>query len=128
MFDQSAYVNRYIKENYKTIKLRVRKDDDEVLEKIKSVDNVNQYLISLIRMDAKHPRNYHCIDDSVKIDFPVSSTMQDLIDKAEEADLNDDYGLYMNLADAIDSQGKLEASRHWITDGQWMTLLKRYTV
>ncbi len=128
IFNQSAYVNHYIKENYKTIKLRVRKDDEEVIKKIESVGNVNQYLISLIRMDVAHPRKYHCIDDSVKIDFPLSPTMQNLIDRAEEADLHDDYGLYMNLADAIDSQGKLEATRHLITNGQWMALLKRYTI
>lgn len=32
--------------------------------------------------------------------------MTDLVNKAEEADILDDYGLYMNLAYAIDSQGK----------------------
>ena len=128
MFNQSDYVNQYIKENYKTIKIRVRKEDEEVIKKLESVDNVNQYLLSLIRMDIKAPRSYHSIDDSVKIDFPVSHTMQDLIDKAERADLNDDYPVYMNWADAIDSLGKLEATRHQITDGQWFKLQKRYAL
>lgn len=128
MFNQSDYVNQYIKGNYKTIKIRVRKEDEEVIKKLESVDNINQYLLSLIRMDIKAPRSYHCIDDSIKIDFPVSVTMQDLIDKAERADLNDDYPIYMNYADAIDSQGKLEATRHQITDGQWLKLQRRYAL
>ena len=29
-----------------------------------------------------------------------------IVDKAEEADILNDYGLYMNIADAINSQGK----------------------
>ena len=128
MFNQSKYVNDYIKEHYKTIKLKVRKDDEEILRKLASVPNVNQYILTLVRRDARFPCTYHCIDDSVKIDFPLSVTMQDLVNKAEEADLNDDYPLYMNWADAIDSQGKLEATRHQITDGQWMQLLRRYTI
>lgn len=128
MFNQSKYVNDYIKENYKTVKLRIRKDDEEIIKRLENVPNVNQYILTLIRRDARVPRVYHCIDDSVKIDFPLSHTMQDLVNKAEEADLNDDYPLYMNWADAIDSQGKLEATRHQITDGQWMKLLRRYTI
>ena len=35
--------------------------------------------------------------------------MQDLVVKAEKADILEDYGLYMNVADAIDSQAKKEA-------------------
>ncbi len=128
MFNQSDYVNQYIKKNYKTVKIRIRKDDEEVLKKLESVENVNRYILNLIRLDARCPRSYHCIDDSVKIDFPLSHTMQGLVDKAERADLNDDYPIYMNWADAIDSQGKLEASRHQITDGQWMLLQRRYAL
>ena len=46
--------------------------------------------------------------------------------KAEEADLLDDYGLYMNIADAIDSQGKKETSNHIITETEWKMLTRRY--
>ena len=52
--------------------------------------------------------------------------MQDLVSKAEEADLLEDYGLYMNLADAIDSQGKKEAGNHVITETEWKKLVRRY--
>lgn len=54
--------------------------------------------------------------------------MKDLIEKAEEADLQDRYGVYMNYAMAIDSQGKLEATRHRISDRQWDLLVMRYPV
>lgn len=49
---------------------------------------------------------YNFINDDIVIVFELSYTMQDLIDKAEKADILEDYGLYMNLADAIDSQAK----------------------
>ena len=46
---------------------------------------------------------YNYINNDVIIDFELSHTMKDLVDKAEKADILEDYGLYMNLADAIDS-------------------------
>lgn len=49
---------------------------------------------------------YNFINDDIVIVFELSYTMQDLIDKAEKADILEDYGLYMNLVDAIDSQAK----------------------
>lgn len=49
---------------------------------------------------------YNYINNDVKIDFELSHTMKDLVDKAEKADILEDYGLYMNLADAIDFQAK----------------------
>ena len=52
--------------------------------------------------------------------------MEDLVNKAEEADLLEDYGLYMNLAEAIDSQGKKEVNNHIITETEWKRLTSRY--
>jgi len=71
---------------------------------------------------------YNYINNDVKIDFELSHTMQDLVDKAEKADILEDYGLYMNLADAIDSQAKKELSKHLITDNEWKKLVSRYTL
>jgi hypothetical protein len=71
---------------------------------------------------------YNFINDDIVIDLELSHTMQDLIDKAEKADILEDYGLYMNLADAIDSQAKKEVSKHLITDNEWKKLVSRYTI
>jgi hypothetical protein len=71
---------------------------------------------------------YNYINNDVKIDFELSHTMKDLVDKAEKADILEDYGLYMNLADAIDSQAKKEASRHLITETEWNKLVSRYAL
>ena len=71
---------------------------------------------------------YNYINNDVKIDFELSHTMQDLVDKAEKADILEDYGLYMNLADAIDSQAKKEVYRHLITETEWNKLVSRYTL
>lgn len=128
MFDQQKYINSYIKDNYKTIKIRIRKDDSLLMDKINSVDNINKYILDLIRKDINENRKYNYINNSIKINFKLTRTMSDLVKKAEEADLNDDYGLYMNLADAIDSQGKKEATHHIISDTQWMMLVRRYDV
>ena len=59
------------------------------------------------------------------IDF-LKVDIEKLIKEAEEADLLNDYGLYMNLADAIDSQGKKEVSNHVITETEWKRLTRRY--
>ena len=97
-----------------------------LIKKLESVDNVNQYLIDLITKDIFENRKYNYIDNDVEIDFELSKTMQDLADKAERADMLERYGKYMNLADAIDSQAKLEVTKHEMTESQWNKLVSRY--
>lgn len=126
MFDQQKYINSFIKDNYRTIKLRIRNDDKLLINKINNVENINKYILNLIKKDIMENRVYNYINNEIEIDFELSITMEDLIKKAEEADILDDYGLYMNLADAIDSQGKKEASQHIITETEWRILTRRY--
>lgn len=126
MFDQQKYINSFIKDNYRTIKLRIRNDDKLLINKINNVENINKYILNLIKKDIMENRVYNYINNEIEIDFELSITMEDLINKAEEADILDDYGLYMNLADAIDSQGKKEASQHIITETEWRKLTRRY--
>ena len=126
MFNQQEYVNTFIRNNYKTIKLRVRNDNKVVINQIKKVDNINRYLIELILKDIYANRSYNYINNDVKIDFELSNTMKDLVDKAEEADLLGDYGLYMNLADAIDSQAKKETTHGQMRESEWINLVRRY--
>lgn len=126
MFDQQKYINAFVKNNYKDIKVRIRKDDRLLMHKISEVDNINKYISNLILDDIYRNRKYHFINNDVEIDFEVSKTMQDLIDQAEVADILDDYGLYMNLADAIDSQGKKETTHHIMHESEWKKLTRRY--
>ena len=83
-------------------------------------------MIGLITKDIYDNRKYNYINNEIKIDFELSHTMQDLVDKAEKADILEDYGLYMNLADAIDSQAKKEVNMHLITEPEWRKLIRRY--
>lgn len=126
MFDKQKYINSFIKNNYHTIKLRIRNDDKILINKTNNVDNINKYILDLIKNDILENRVYNYIDNDIEIDFELSITMTDLVNKAEEADILDDYGLYMNLAYAIDSQGKKEASQHIITETEWKKLTRRY--
>ncbi|MBQ9124795.1 MAG: hypothetical protein IJY14_03795 [Acholeplasmatales bacterium] len=126
MFNQQKYINSYIKDNYRTIKLRIRNDDKVLINKINNVDNINKYILELIKKDILENRIYNYIDNDIQIDFELSITMEDLVNKAEEADLLEDYGLYMNLAEAIDSQGKKEVNNHIITETEWKRLTSRY--
>jgi hypothetical protein len=126
MFNQQKYINTFVKNNYKDIKVRIRKDDRLLMHKISEVDNVNKYISNLILEDIYRNRKYHFINNDIEIDFEVSKTMQDLIEQAEIADILDDYGLYMNLADAIDSQGKKETTHHIIRESEWKKLTRRY--
>lgn len=126
MFNKQEYINKYIKDNYKTIKVRIKKDDTLILNRLKEIDNVNKYILDLMRADAKKHKKYRYINGDIVIDFPVSKCMQHLIDKAEYADEVDDLGLYVNMADAIDTQAKYEVTRHRMSEGQWNKLIMRY--
>lgn len=126
MFNQQKYINNFIKDNYKELKIRIRKDDKLLLNKLNEVDNVTKYISSLIVEDIYRHREYRFINNDVEIDFSLSKTMQDLVNEAEKADILNDYGLYMNLADAIDSQGKKETTHHLLRESEWKKLTRRY--
>lgn len=126
MFNQQEYINDFIKENYKTLKIRIRKDNKFLMNKISSVGNANKYISSLILEDIYRNRSYNYINNDIEIDFELSKTMKSLVDEAEKADILDDYGLYMNIAAAIDSQGKKETTHHQLRESEWKKLTKRY--
>ena len=84
------------------------------------------YFVRKFNKDILKNRVYNYINNEVEIDFELSMTMEDLVKKAEEADLLSDYGLYMNLADVIDSQGKKEVLQHIISETEWKILTRRY--
>ena len=126
MFNQQEYINSFIKNNYRTIKIRIRNTDKVLINKINSVDNINKYILGLISDDIRKNRKYNYIDDSIDINFDLSKTMRNLVEMAEEADLLEDYGMYMNVVDAIDSQAKKETSKHIISEIEWKQLIRRY--
>ena len=126
MFNQNNYINNYIKNSYKSIKVRIRKDNALLINKIESVENVNQYIVDLILKDIYENRVYNFINNNILIDFDLSPKIQKLVKEAEEADLMNDYGLYMNLAYAIDAQAKKEVSHHELKESQWNKLIMRY--
>lgn len=126
MFDKNKYINEYVKDNYKTIKFRVRKDDKLLCCKLKNVDNMNRYIYNLILKDIEENRTYNYINKAVNINFELSDPMMKLIEEAELADYLNDYGSYMNYAYAIDTRAKNETNKHILTEGQWNKLCKRY--
>ena len=126
MFNQQEYINEFIRDNYKTLKIRFRKDDKLIANKINEVDNINKYIVSLIVEDIYRNRKYNFINNEITIDFAVSRKMQYLIDEAEKADILNNYGLYMNIADAIDVQAKKETTHHIIRESEWKKLTRRY--
>ena len=128
MFNQKEYINSYLKDNYKTIKVRIRNDDKVLIDKINNCDNINKYILELIKKDIYENRKYNFINNEVNIDFELTKTMSDLVKKAEDADILNDYGLYMNIADAIDVEGKKEATHHIISETERRKLVKRYPV
>ena len=126
MFDQQKYINSYMKENYKSLKIRIRKDDKLLMKKLSDVKNVNQYISSLIMKDIYENAKFNFINDGIKIDFELSPKMKNLIKGAEKADLLNQYGTYMNYAYAIDAQGKKETTHHQLRESQWNKLIDRY--
>ena len=128
MLNQKEYINSYLKDNYKIIKVRIRNDDKVLIDKINNCDNINKYILELIKKDIYENRKYNFINNEINIDFELTKTMSDLVKKAEDADILNDYGLYMNIADAIDVEGKKEATHHIISETEWRKLVKRYPV
>lgn len=122
------YVNKYIKNNYVTFKFRIRKENQQVINRLREVANMTQYIIGLVEEDIKRNTKYNYIDDSIKIDFKLPRNIQNLVDDAEKADLEDDYGLYMNLASAIDTNAKNATAKRLLSDYQWETLVRRFRV
>lgn len=128
MFKKNQYINEFNKSTYQGIKLRIRKDDLIVLNRLHNNENKNKYIRDLIFKDAINNIDHNFIDNDVKIDFELSKTMSQLVKKAEEADYLNDYGLYMNIVDAIDSQAKFETSKHILKETNWKILLRRFTL
>ncbi len=128
MFNQKEYINSYLKDNYKTIKVRIRNDDKVLINKLNNCNNINKYILELIKKDIYENRKYNFINNEITIDFELTKTMSDLVKKAEDADILNDYGLYMNIADAIDSEGKKETTHHIISETEWRKLVRRYPV
>lgn len=50
-FNQQEYIDKYNKNTYKMIPFRVRKDDIKIINKLNSVDSMNNYIYSLIDND-----------------------------------------------------------------------------
>ena len=128
MFDQQKYINSFIKDNYKTLKIRIRKDNKLLMQKIDEVDNVNAYITSLIMDDIYKHRVYHFIDYEVEIDFELPKVLQNLVNDAEKADMLNDYELYSNIVDAIDVRAKKEVTHHRMRENEWKKLNKRYGI
>lgn len=127
MFDKSKYIDAYNSANYRSIRIRVRKDDALVNEQLDGAKgSLNSYVVDLIRKDAYKHRHHNFINDEVLIDFPVCHALEHLIDQAEQADYENRYEIYMNVVDAIDVRAKREVMHHHLTESQWNKLLLRY--
>ena len=53
-FNQKDYIKGYNKETYKMFPFRVRKDDNEIIDKLNSVPSMNKYINTLIKNDIHH--------------------------------------------------------------------------
>ena len=65
MFDQQKYINDFIKENYKELKIRIRRDDKLILNKLSEVDNITKYIASLIVEDVYRNHRYRFINNEI---------------------------------------------------------------
>lgn len=50
-FNQTEYINSFNKNNYKMYQFRVRKTDIQLIKHLDSIDNRNNYILSLINND-----------------------------------------------------------------------------
>ena len=71
---------------------------------------------------------YHYIDDAIKIDFTIPTWLQEVLDIAENADMEDNYAVYEPTAEHIDICGKNLYANGALSESQWRTLVRRYQV
>ncbi len=71
---------------------------------------------------------FQWVNDNYKIDFPVPLIVTNTMIEAEEADLNNEYGEYIGIADALDTLAKTCYTGKEITKEQWNIITKRYPV
>lgn len=67
------------------------------------------------------------INDSVKIDFPVTKDIQYLMEECEKADREDNYPIYENYVNVLVFVVSKEAYvQGHLTKKQWETIERRY--
>lgn len=66
-FNQSVYINEYNKEKYKIYQFRVKRTDEELIEKLDNLENRNKYIVDAIKEYAKtHVYTIKQIKDIIK--------------------------------------------------------------
>lgn len=68
------------------------------------------------------------INRNIKIDFHVPIVLQEIMDMAEAADSEGNFGLYYDLAENVDTIAKNLYTDGKLTRKQWDTLCRRYCV
>lgn len=71
-------------------------------------------------------KRFQWVRDSIKIDFPVSKTMKNTMEEAEQFDLADNQAEYSAVADVLDLMGKEAFVNGLITKEQWDKICERY--
>lgn len=70
---------------------------------------------------------YNFINDTIKIDFAIPEGIQEMMDLAEKADLENNLPGYINYADTIDVMMKNGYAHGDFTEKQWNLVCARYT-
>lgn len=52
-FDKTEYNREYDKKNYRVFRFRVRYDDIKTIDHLNNIDNINSYILNLIKKDIK---------------------------------------------------------------------------
>ena len=78
-FDQIKYQNEFNRKTYKAYSIRVRRDRNDIIEKLDSVPSVNAYVIGLVEKDmnttdAKAVKRYNSIMNSIAREYLTIGT------------------------------------------------------
>ncbi|MCM1308400.1 MAG: hypothetical protein NC223_07375 [Butyrivibrio sp.] len=71
-------------------------------------------------------KKFNWVNDKVKIDFPISKTMKNTMDEAEQLDLEHNEAEYSAVADCLDLMGKEAFVNRLITKENWNKICERY--
>lgn len=119
-FNQNEYIKKYQKEKYKMFAFRVRNDDEELLNKLKNIENKNEYIIDLLRNDKQPPDGVLTLKELKLIIKPIlnkrnineiylfGSYARGEANKNSDVDIYCEKGNIKNLYDVVDVNEELK--------------------
>lgn len=119
-FNQKEYTKKYQKDNYKMYQFRVKKSNKDLIKKIDSIKNKNEFFISLLDENFKSNKDIYTLSKIKEIIKPIlaefgiyevylfGSYARGEANKDSDIDIYCEDGNLKSLFDEVDLENKLK--------------------